>query len=377
MVDMKGNLIYTDFKEKDFATNLKNGVYSDTGIARAYKKALTIDEGELAFDDFVPYEPSYNSPASFIATPIFIDGVRKGVLIFQMPVDIINKIMRFSDKFEEAGLGKSGEAYLVGPDYVMRSNSRFQADIDDKVVKSLGTTIGVWKVQTASTKEVFTGSSSNGKHIIDDYRGVSVLSVYGEIDVFGQTKWAVIAEIDEAEAMQPADDLRTVIVIATIIVLVIAIVLAFVLLNMTLVRPLKELERRAEDLAHGEGDLTQRLRIVGNNEISIVSTHINGFIEKVQDTIVQAKQTSNENATVSAELAVTSIEIGQKVEEEASIVMEVGQQGKDLQGVLSQAIENAQLTKSELNGAEQTLSSANELIIKLADEDRYPLIRGS
>ena len=58
MVDMKGNMIYTDFKEKDFATNLKTGVYSNTGIARAYKKALTLEEGKLAFDDFTPYEPS-------------------------------------------------------------------------------------------------------------------------------------------------------------------------------------------------------------------------------------------------------------------------------------------------------------------------------
>jgi len=82
MVDMKGNIIYTDFKEKDFATNLKNGVYSNTGIARAYRKALNMNKGELAFDDFAPYEPSYNSPASFIATPIFIDGVKQCVLIF-------------------------------------------------------------------------------------------------------------------------------------------------------------------------------------------------------------------------------------------------------------------------------------------------------
>jgi methyl-accepting chemotaxis protein len=59
MVDIKGNLIYTDFKEKDYATNLKDGVYSNTGIARAYKKALSIGDGELAFDDFKPYEPSY------------------------------------------------------------------------------------------------------------------------------------------------------------------------------------------------------------------------------------------------------------------------------------------------------------------------------
>ena len=38
IADMKGNLVYTDFKEKDFATNLKSGVYSNSGIAKVYNK---------------------------------------------------------------------------------------------------------------------------------------------------------------------------------------------------------------------------------------------------------------------------------------------------------------------------------------------------
>ena len=367
MVDLDGNLIYTDFKEKDYATNLKTGSYSNTGIANVYKKALSLDEGEIAFDDFKPYEPSYNSPAAFIATPIFADGKKVGVLIFQMPVDIINKIMRFNDNFKAAGLGESGECYLVGEDYLMRSNSRFQKDIKDKIVQDLGTTIGVWKVKTKSTEAVFNGQKS-GYGIIDDYRGVPVLSIYDTVDVFGQTKWAIIAEIDEEEVMEPAYELRDYIVIASFIILVIAIILSIILINVVMVRPLKALENRAKDLAHGEGDLTQRLAIIGNDEITSVSKYINDFIEKVQDTIIQAKQTSAENSSVSEELARTSLQIGKKTEKEAVIVGEISEQGKNLQTVLSGSIESAQDTESELNGAEETLNGANNLIIKLTDE---------
>lgn len=81
MVDLKGNLIYTDFKEKDFGTNLINGVYSKTGLGKVYKKALDLNKNEIAFEDFAPYEPSYNLAASFIATPIFIEG-KKGCFNF-------------------------------------------------------------------------------------------------------------------------------------------------------------------------------------------------------------------------------------------------------------------------------------------------------
>ena len=368
MVDLKGNMIYTDFKEKDFATNLKDGVYSNTGIAKAYNKALTLSEGQLAFDDFAPYEPSYNSPASFIATPIFIDGVKKGVLIFQMPVDVINSIMRFNDNFVKAGLGESGECYLVGEDFMMRSNSRFQADIQDEIVKELGTTIGVWKVETDTTKAAFETTKTSGKHIINDYRDIPVLSVYDTLNVFDQAKWVVIAEIDEEEALMPAVDLTYSIIIASLIVLVIAIIILLFLINSAMVRPLKELEKRAEDLAHGDGDLTARLAINSKDEIAIVSTHINSFIHKVQDTIIQAKHTSNENATVAQSLSEESLQIGTQAEKESTIVSEVSEQGKNLQIVFQNSIESAQDTKTEISNAEETLNKTSSIIINLTND---------
>ena len=366
MVDMKGNVVYTDFKEKDFATNLKDGVYSNTGLSRAYKKGLELTEGGIAFDDFAPYEPSYNSPASFIATPIFVDGVKQGVLIFQMPVDIINKIMRFEDRFKEAGLGESGEIYLVGEDYFMRSNSRFQEDIKDKIVQGLGTTIGVWKVKTDSTEAVMNGETKIGKQIIDDYRGVSVLSVYHVVDVFGQAKWAIVAEIDEEEAMRPAYELAKMIVIVSIVVLLIAILLAYFLMDKIVVKPLKALEDRANDLAHGEGDLRARLEIIGNDEITAVSKHINSFIEKVQDTIVQAKQTGTENSSIAEELARTSLQIGEKAQDESELVAEVSSQGQELQNILETSISNAKRTKDELSSSEHELEKTNQIIVSLS-----------
>jgi len=243
MVDLKGNLIYTDFKEKDYATNLKNGVYSNSGIARVYNKALSLNEGELGFEDFQSYEPSYNSSASFISTPIFINGVKKGVLIFQMPVDAINNIMQFNGKYEEAGLGHSGEVYLVGEDYKMRSNSRFQKEIKDKVVQDLGSTIGVWEVKTESTIAVLNGDKKSGESIITDYRGIDVLSVYSKIDLYGQGKWAVVAEKDVSEALKHAYDLRDIIIYTSIAILIIVILVIMYFINNFLGKPLHKFEK--------------------------------------------------------------------------------------------------------------------------------------
>lgn len=241
LVDLKGNLIYTDFKEKDYATNLKNGTYSNTGIAKAYTQALLLNEGGIAFEDFAPYEPSYNSAASFIATPIFIDGIKKGVLIFQMPVDRINAIMQFNGKFIEAGLGESGEVYLVGEDYTMRSNSRFQKSIQDPIVQALGTTIGVWKIDTEATKKALDSISE--EKVIKDYRDIDVLSAFDTIDLFGQTKWGIIAEIDEKEALKEAHNLRNIILISSLIIVAIILVFLILFLNNIISKPLQRFEK--------------------------------------------------------------------------------------------------------------------------------------
>jgi len=297
MVDLKGNLIYTDFKEKDYATNLKDGVYSNTGIARVYKKALSLNEGEIGFDDFKPYEPSYNGAASFISTPIFVDGIKKGVLIFQMPVDVINNIMQFNGKFEEAGLGNTGEVYLVGSDYKMRSNSRFQSDIKDDVVQTLGSTIGVWEVKTQSTEDVFKRNIESGKKIIDDYRGVEVLSAYKSIDLYGQGTWVVVAEIDEEEALLPAKDLRNIIIITSLVILIIVSLVIIYFINSFLGKPLKRFE----------GDLLEFFRFLNketssvtllddktNDEIGTMAKVINSNIVKTQSLLKQDESIIND-----------------------------------------------------------------------------------
>ena len=57
------------------------------------------------------------------ASPVAAIAARLGVLALQLPSDTIAEIMHFT-----AGMGDSGETYLVGPDLLMRSDSRFTED---------------------------------------------------------------------------------------------------------------------------------------------------------------------------------------------------------------------------------------------------------
>jgi len=372
MINLKGDIIYSDFKEKDFATNLKRGVYSNSGLAKAYKKALQGSEGYIAFEDFKPYEPSYNAPASFIATPIFIDGVKQGVLVFQMPVDTINSIMRFNDQFKKAGLGESGECYLVGSDYYMRSNSRFQKEIDDKVVQELGSTIGVWKVKTASTEAVFQDGKKEGKWIINDYRGVPVLSVFEELDIFnGQAKWVVVAEIDQEEAFLPAHALRNTLLIISFITLVLAVIILLFMIYKVILKPLREITHfieRINNSTSNEINLKENLHMSGNDEIASIAQNLSSLITYIRNFISETKATSNENASISQALSTTALSVGKNVEDSVSIVENATSQAKEVQDELSVSISKAQTSKDEIIQANENLENAKEDIISLTSK---------
>jgi len=356
LVNLDGDVIYTDFKEKDFATNLKHGVYADTGLARAYKKALHMKEGAIAFDDFHPYEPSYNAAASFIATPLFKNGKKVGVLVFQMPVDTINSIMRFDDKFTKAGLGKSGECYLVGSDYLMKSNSRFQKDIKDKLVQKLGTTIGTWKVKTASTIAVFQKGIKDGKGIINDYRGVPVLSVYEQLNIFnGQGKWVVVAEIDESEAFASANALRNQLFIVSLVIFIIAVAVLLFMIEKFILSPIKELTIRVKDLSEGEGDLRSRIDIKADDEIGTVAHNINRFIIKLADVVNNIKTSTQHSVSLAQQTDNTSIQIKDTLKKQTESIDTIKELTSDIEDDLSVAEENLISTVEDVLSTQRTL----------------------
>ena len=156
--------------------------------------------------------------------------------------------------------------------------------------------------------------------------------------------------------------------LAVELIILMFIITFIILISRGVLNSIGALTSTTKDLAHGDGDLTQRLVISGSDEIANASRYVNEFIKKVQNTIIQAKQTSNENSSVSEELARTSLQIGQKAEEESEIMDEVSNQGKELQNVLKTAIESAKITEGELDSAEHALEKTNQIIITLSED---------
>lgn len=183
-----GNIHYTVMKEDDFGSNLNSGPYRESGLAQVFRKVLA-DPGstDIAVSDMEPYAPSGGAPALFIAEAMHnSDGEFIGVIALQLPTDRILEIMNF-----DAGMGRTGETYLVGQDMLMRSQSRF---LDEPSVL-------VTRAESPTIRRALQGE--RGVDFTTDYRDVEVLSAYSSIPI-GDTSWAVMAEIDKLEIYQQA-----------------------------------------------------------------------------------------------------------------------------------------------------------------------------
>ncbi len=297
-----GDIVYSVFKELDYTTSLIDGPYAKSGIGQAFALADTAKEKEFTgLVDFAPYVPSYNAAASFIATPIHNDqGATIGVLILQMPVDKINALMTHDGKWKESGFGDSGETYLVGGDFTMRSKSRFliedkaaylevmkTAGLPEKVIAEIDakeSTIGIQPVKTKAAEAALRGESGFG--VFPDYRGVTVFSAYKPIEVAG-LRLAIINEVDQKEALLPAIELEETVTGLTIVIIVAALIfgpIAAWFLSLTILSPIKKIVESIKDLAEGEGDLTQRMDATGNDEISELAKSLNVFLNDLDET---------------------------------------------------------------------------------------------
>ncbi|MBB4266330.1 methyl-accepting chemotaxis protein [Roseospira visakhapatnamensis] len=264
LLDPDGTVIYSVFKENDFATNIVSGRWSDTGLARVFREVVA-DTGRarVAFQDFAPYAPSNNAPASFIARAVTAgDGTLLGVLAFQMPIGRINGVMQIA-----AGMGDTGEAYLVGEDALMRSDSRFSEE----------STILSRTVNTAPVREALTGVS--GVMIADDYRGRPVVSAFAPVTVHG-ARWVVLVEADVAEVLAPVDRMKGFMVMAGLGILVLMAVLG-VVVSRGITVPLGGMTQAMGQLAKGDmavaipaadrrdeiGDMAQAMAVFKDNAL--------------------------------------------------------------------------------------------------------------
>lgn len=318
LVNNDGRVVYSVFKEPDYAVSLADSQLKNSGLAQAWNSVRSAKAGTVFLTDFAPYFPSSGTPAAFMALPIFDGDVRVGSLIIQVSQAQITRVMTSNQQWNKVGLGKTGEAYLLGSDSRLRSESRGVLEEPGSYFKQIAaaggqdhleqirlrkSAVALQRENSLAGERALAGQS--GVITMVGYLGQDVIAAYAPMNVMGQ-HWGIISEISKDEAFTEKQKILSSIaehsIVIALIVLIIAILFGLTM-SRRLINPLRELVDSFQELAKGEGDLNVRLASAQrSDEIGELSTAFNSFISNIRGVVIEVSGAATQLASVSHEL---------------------------------------------------------------------------
>ncbi len=292
LIDPDGQIFYTVAKEADYQTNLLNGAYKDSNLGELFRK-VSQQEG-AALVDFAAYAPSNGDPAAFIAKRIMNGNELLGVVALQIPLDPINAIMQ-----TRSGMGESGESYLVGSDLLMRSDSYLDPKNHSVLASFHKPETG--KVDTAGAKQALAGKTA--VEVIIDYNGNPVISAYAPLNLPG-LNWAILAEIDVAEAFIPIYQIQKMALIIGVIMALIIIIFALFYARL-LSRPILQLTDAMKQVSTGF-DFSKSCTITAQDEIGQAAEAFNDLLKNTSQALVDVNSTMTDIANGKFESRITT-----------------------------------------------------------------------
>jgi len=327
-----GHVMYSQARESDYGANLSSGQLRDSGLAALWKKVTRT--GRTSIVDMAPYGPSNNEPAMFIGTPVMSNGKMISISAIQLNDKAFTKIMN-----ARKGMGETGQAYIVGPDKLMRSDSW-----EDKVAHSVRSSFANPLSGSMNTEAVNLAlSGQEGVRIGLDFNGDEIINSYGFYDFsknFADSdfKWAVIAQIDMQEVDIPVRDLRDNAVMVGLIFLAVIIGAALLL-----------------------GRMVSNPLIAAVNTISEANSQVIGASDQIASSSTALAEGASEQASSVEEVSATIEQSTAIINQNADNAREANILAKDANDAAKDGNERVQ----NLMGAMGNISESSEKIAKI------------
>ena len=294
LIDLQGNVLFSVMRESDLGSNLLSGPYKDTQFASIVRQSLN-NGGDL-FSDLERYSPSGNEVAGFLSAPLLDEsGEKVGVFAVQLKEQAITAL---TTSISSKNL--SQVSYLVGEDLLSRT-----------AIHSVNNVLTT-KIETAQTALWAGGHAGDhtGDHTGDgvaqyhadeeeafDYVGPfgqKVLGVHHAVKI-GNIEWGLIAEVDEAEALAPAQWMAQLTLMILLVLFLIVVVVAF-FVSRRITQPLKALVSSSQQAA--EGHLDQQVEIPAVEEMAQLGNAFNAMLESRRN--YEAELTTSSEQTFKA-----------------------------------------------------------------------------
>ncbi|ACA57023.1 methyl-accepting chemotaxis protein [Clostridium botulinum] len=293
------------FLEKNYPGEYDNAaatLFNNDGKSRAQYSNGNFVNGDVSEKTW--YKNLMNGVPYNISNPVVSKGTGKALVVIGVPIknksektigamiSAVN-LLRIQEKVKEFKFGEKGYSLLIGndgailehPDKSLVMKTKI-SEIKDENMQLLG------KEMMKNKSGVFRFGSGNNKSIV----------FYNKVSLSG---WSIASVVSEKELFAPLNKLMLVLLLITLVILfIVAMVIIFVAKQMTL--PLTKLSDFAEEIA--EGNLTSKLGIHGEDEISKVTKALNNTVSKLKEMIGDISSSANDVMVISNSLSVSTSE---------------------------------------------------------------------
>ncbi|AXS41034.1 methyl-accepting chemotaxis protein [Breoghania sp. L-A4] len=239
VLNMDGRVTYSVTKSADFLESVDSPALRETALNQAFMAAKDLPQGEQVMIDFAAYAPAGGTASMFIAQPVYLSDFAetklKGVMVIRADVGFVDSVLASRES-----LGKTGQAFLVGGDGVLRSNLPLSSE-PTALSKSPESTL---ITKAAEGTEGFGLIAHEGA--ISEYAAAVPFSFMG-------AKWAIVAERSQAESLAAVNDMRDFMIYGTLIVIAVISMIGL-LFSRTVISAINGLIGALRAIAAGELD---------------------------------------------------------------------------------------------------------------------------
>ena len=276
-----------------------------------------------------------------------------------------------SDQIDDIVVGKTGACYILGLTGTTIAEKDFACVERMENVQEMGKTDAKFASLAAFTKiAVEIDEPSIGFY---EYEGVIKIASYATMKT---TDWTVVIFAPQEEFMGTVRELRLEMILIGAGILAVSLIIVFFVAR-AMIRPVNVVVDALKDIAEGEGDLTVRLPVHGNDEVTDLSVYFNETIEKIGSSIKSIGENSTEMTNVGNELASNMTETASAVNQISANIDGVKQQAMTQAASVTETaatVEEIVRTIKQLNtsietqaaSVAQSSSSVEEMVANIA-----------
>ena len=128
------------------------------------------------------------------------------------------------------------------------------------------------------------GGLRAGEDILGEENTKNNIEVYSKTFKIANKQWVVVASVDKEEIHQISNQLQRISLIGGFVIAIILVILELIIIRI-IIGKFDSIKKNIDDLNTGDKDLTKRLEIYHNNEISQVKKSVNAFVNTVHETV--------------------------------------------------------------------------------------------